>query len=97
MDKTDLMRALTALGSISIERVEEICDAERDGRVVVLPRKVGDTVNTKRGKAEVVAWDTTARVKIIGEPDFVKRYRDYDIGSKIFTAEAALKGASNGN
>lgn len=44
MDKTDLMRALTALGAIPIERVEEICDAERDGRVVVLPCKVGDTV-----------------------------------------------------
>lgn len=44
MDKTDLMRALTALGSIPIERVEEICVAERDGRCVVLPCKVGDTL-----------------------------------------------------
>jgi hypothetical protein len=29
---------------ISIDRLEEICNAERDGRCVVLPCKVGDTV-----------------------------------------------------
>lgn len=67
--------------------------AEKDGRCVVLPCKVGDTVDTRYGKGEVVAWDATARVKIIDEKDFMKRYRDFDIGSKIFTraeADSAL-------
>ena len=44
MKRNDLERALSALGRIPVERIEEICDAERDGRCVVLPCKVGDTV-----------------------------------------------------
>lgn len=69
--------------------------AEADGRCVVLPKKLGDMVMTKYGLGEVVAWDTTARLRINDEPDFVKRYKDFDINSKIFTKPAAeaLKGA----
>lgn len=44
MIENDLRRALKALGNIPVERVEEICEAERDGRLAVLPCKVGDTV-----------------------------------------------------
>lgn len=36
MKRNDLERALSALGRIPVERIEEICDAERDGRLVVL-------------------------------------------------------------
>lgn len=78
---------------IDLDRLEEICAAERDGRCVVRPCKVGDVVNTRYGKGKVVAWDTTARVKILDEPDLIKRYRDFDIGSKVFVcaeAEAAM-------
>ena len=81
---------------ISDARLAEMCDAEKDGRCVVLPAALGEIVNTKYGEAEVVAWDTTARVKILDEPDFMKRYKDFDIGSKVFTrpeAEAAKGGA----
>ena len=88
--QSELLCAL--LDDISLDRLTEICNAERDGRCVVLPKKIGETVNTKHGIGEVVAWDTTARVKTIDEPDFTERYRDYGIGSKIFTraeAEAA--------
>jgi hypothetical protein len=31
---------------VSVDRIGEICEAERDGRLVVLPCKVGDTVFT---------------------------------------------------
>lgn len=63
-------------------------EAEASGTLVRLPRKVGDTVKTMHGDAEVVCWDMTARVRLINEPNFEKRYRDYDIGSKIFAAES---------
>ena len=42
MKRNDLERALSALGRIPVERIEGICDAERDGRLVVLPCKVGE-------------------------------------------------------
>lgn len=71
---------------IGLDRLREICAAERDGRCVVIPCKVGDTVKTRHGDAEVVCWDTTARVRLLNEFDFAKRYRDYDIGSKVFAA-----------
>lgn len=40
--KNELRAALTA--DIPLDRLEAICAAEKDGRVVVLPCKVGDTV-----------------------------------------------------
>ncbi|HZK26338.1 MAG TPA: hypothetical protein VFD00_02200 [Thermoclostridium sp.] len=38
------IREITA--DINIDRLAEICEAEREGRLVVLPCKVGDTVYT---------------------------------------------------
>ncbi len=38
----ELYRAIT--DSIPLDRLEEICNAEREGRCVVLPCRVGDTV-----------------------------------------------------
>lgn len=75
------------------DEVEKYRAEIADGRLVRLPAMLGDMVNTKYGICEVVAWDTTARLKISDELDFYKRYKDFDIGSKIFTnneAEAAL-------
>lgn len=46
MTQDDLRRALNALGRIPVERVEEIMQAEHEGRLVVLPCRVGDTVYT---------------------------------------------------
>ena len=40
--ESELLRTLIA--EISLDRLEEICTAEKDGRCVVLPCKVGDTV-----------------------------------------------------
>jgi hypothetical protein len=79
---------------IEPSELETQCQSWRENRVVVLPVKVGDIVETKHGIGEIVAWDTTARVKINDEPDFAKRYRDYDVCSKIFTCktiEASIK------
>jgi len=98
MDKTDLMRALTALGSIPIERVEEIMQAEHEGRLVVLPCEVGDTVYENRwGEVEVAYGYMQPKFDT-----FSKRFSLYDfykLGKTVFltreAAEAALKGASN--
>ncbi len=66
-------------------------EAEREGRLVILPCKVGDTVVTKRGTGELVCWDHTARVKLRDEHNFEKRYIDFAITSKVFNcAETAL-------
>lgn len=40
--QAELFRSLTA--SIPLDRLEQLCNAEREGKVVVLPCKVGDTV-----------------------------------------------------
>ena len=40
----ELVLALTAGLHNNLDRLEEICEAEREGRCVVLPCKVGDTV-----------------------------------------------------
>ena len=42
IDNLEQFREITS--GISLDRLREICDAERDGRCVVLPCKVGDTV-----------------------------------------------------
>ncbi|NLH00667.1 MAG: hypothetical protein GX488_01985 [Clostridiales bacterium] len=60
IDNLEQFREITS--GISLDRLREICDAERDGRCVVLPCKVGDTytgicreiVPKKRGKG----WET---------------------------------------
>jgi len=40
--RCELLQSITA--DIPFDRIQEICEAERDGRCVVLPCKVGDTV-----------------------------------------------------
>lgn len=43
---------------ISIDRLREICEAEREGRLVVLPCKVGDTVDRLFSHNEIIAiWE----------------------------------------
>ena len=108
MKRNDLERALSALGRIPVERIEEICDAERDGRLVVLPCKVGDTVwmpcinsvlETKVTEAHVSEFSigfSTFNVNKHGIPNY-HSFCAEDIGKTVFLtraeAEAALKGA----
>jgi hypothetical protein len=68
MKRNDLERALSALGRIPVERIEEICDAERDGRCVVLPCKVGDTVYEA-----LLEWDCTECLKTSFKPKVRER------------------------
>lgn len=52
---------------ISLDRLTEICEAERDGRCVVLPCKVGDTVHLiARGYVE----ELKVRTFFVGHPSY---------------------------
>ena len=56
------MDILDAVKGIGISRLRELADAEREGRVVVLPVAVGELAYTPEGDAIVKNWDITARV-----------------------------------
>jgi hypothetical protein len=90
---------------ISLDRLREICDAERDGRCVVLPCKVGDTVckhwkvggKTEIGSALVTGFEIANdginycyRVKRFDRKETIKKF-----GKTVFLtraeAEAALE------
>lgn len=97
---------LRIVEEIKIDRLQEIADAERDGRLVVLPCKVGDTIfshcwNIKNQKYDVctgrvkdVRYDAADGCVMVTDGE---RYRV--LGKTVFLtraeAEAALKGAEN--
>lgn len=54
---------------ISIPRLSEIAQAERDGRLVVLPCKVGDTVYVLPNYTAY--WDDIEETKITGAAQFM--------------------------
>ena len=68
---------------ISLARLRELADAERDGRVVVLPVEVGGIAETSAGKAIVKNWDIVARVTFcepLGDGKYWgDKYADFDI------------------
>lgn len=89
---TDLMAQYRALGSI--DHLRDLLQAEQDGRLVVLPCKVGDTVyqiDAERVYESEVKW-------IIFDCDDIA-FDERAIGGSIFLtreeAEAALKGGDS--
>ena len=42
----DELKRHEATSDIPLDRLQAVCDAERDGRIVVLPRKIGDIIWT---------------------------------------------------
>lgn len=61
---SELQDILVAMGDLTGDRLRELAEADKDGRVVVLPCKVGDTVYSIFG-AEVIE-KTVGRVIING-------------------------------
>jgi hypothetical protein len=103
IDNLEQFREITS--GISLDRLREICDAERDGRLVVLPCKVGDTVckhwkvggKTEIGSALVTGFEIANdginycyRVKRFDRKETIKKF-----GKTVFLtreeAEAALQ------
>jgi len=91
---------------ISDERLMEICNAERDGRCVVLPVKNGDKVYCLQSYFNDAKMRSEKKVKcrtvdfVQSVPDLFECngviYKFHDIGETVFltreAAEAALKG-----
>jgi hypothetical protein len=93
--RAELVNALTK--SIPTGRLESICNAERDGRVVVLPCKVGDTVYDRFCDAwtvrEIDLYEdekVLARCGHKGTDDYCALYSD-EIFLTREEAEAALR------
>ena len=60
-------RVKIAISGIPLDRLEAICTAEKDGRLVTLPCKVGDTVYlTMHGYVE----ETKVRTLFFGHPSY---------------------------
>lgn len=86
-----------------LERLRELVEADRDGRCVVLPCKIGDTLyriqRFKRGKN----WRKEAeyiRTAELNKNNFWRVVFDGELGETVFltreAAEAALKGDQHG-
>ena len=95
---TDLMAQYRALGSI--DHLRDLLQAEQDGRLVVLPCKVGDHVWAD-GREAIVVWFFGYKTERYLHAQFFNNaeYTDipfYEIGKTVFLtreeAEAALKG-----
>ena len=53
-DGTELFERMDAVKGIDLARLRELAEAEREGRAVVLPCKVGDTVWVLRNYSGVI-------------------------------------------
>ena len=85
------------------EKLKPYADAEEQGRLVILPCKVGDMVYYRRGRD--IIGDTVERIIIDGIDNQVlvgahKAYMFCDFGRNVFLtheeAKAALKGGQGG-
>ena len=103
-DKADeialkLMRLADLANICSYTRLRELAEADRDGRVVVLPCKVGDTVYfallgriIEKQVFSIVSFSNSTRIYCGGTSEY---FRPEDIGKAFFLtreeAEAALE------
>ena len=91
-----MMSVLNSIGSY--DRLRELAEADRDGRVVVLPCKVGDTVYfallgriIEKQVFSIVSFSNSTRIYCSGTSEY---FRPEDIGKTFFLtreeAERAL-------
>ncbi len=92
--KEDLSELIHVVGAAGIDHLRELVEAEKDGRLVVLPCKVGDTVFA--AEAKPVTTLSVVRVGVYLEGTEGEGWENLDnFGKTIFLtrseAEAALK------
>lgn len=96
-DWNDLCTVLGECGGIS--RLRELAEADKDGRLVLLPCKVGDTVHfvllgriIEKPVSSIVSFSNSTRIYCDGTSEY---FRPEDIGKTFFLtreeAEAALE------
>lgn len=101
-DWNDLCTIVGECGGIT--RVKALAEADKDGRLVVLPCKVGDTVYfallgriIEKQVFSIVAFSNSTRIYCGGTSEY---FRPEDIGKTFFLtreeAEAALEAMNNG-
>ena len=87
---------ITEFDGLSIDRLRELAEADKDGRVVVLPCKVGDTVYfallgriIEKQVFSIVSFSNSTRIYCGGTSEY---FRPEDIGKTFFlTREEAEK------
>lgn len=97
--RCELLQAITA--DIPFDRIQEICNAERDGRCVALPCKKGDTVYAKTSYFSKNITETKAMFVWFDCFDFkivCEGIGERTFGKTVFLtkkeAEKALKGGA---
>jgi hypothetical protein len=96
----DAQQWLDAIDGIDYDRLREICTAEREGRVVVLPCKVGDTIYRNNIGDEIepiVSWEI-AEVRIFADEiliidDSENEATPCDFGKTVFLTHAQAEAA----
>ena len=99
-----MMDALNSIGG-GYTRLRELAEADRDGRLVVLPCKVGDMVYfallgkiIEKQVFSIVSFSNSTRIYCGGTSEY---FRPEDIGKTFFLtreeAEAALEAMKDGN
>ena len=99
-NETEILKLAAQALSTTPDHLRDLLQAERDGRLVVLPCKVGDTVYfTLLGRIiekpvfSIVSFSASARIYCAGTSEY---FRPEDFGKTVFLtreeAEAALKG-----
>ena len=101
-DKADeialkLMRLADLESLCSYDRLRELAEADKDGRVVVLPCKVGDTVYfallgriIEKQVFSIVSFSNSTRIYCGGTSEY---FRPEDIGKTFFLARAEAEKA----
>jgi hypothetical protein len=96
----DELERYKAIADITTDRLSEICAAERDGRLVVLPCKVGEIIDKynelTKPMAEAPENYTTGYKNghRNGQAELIAYLFQIDTGTRA-EAEAALKGAEH--
>ena len=77
---------ITEFDGLPIDRLRELAEADKDGRVVVLPCKVGDTVYVLYGKGYIPY--IVDRFHILANKDVQARMRHFTIGTLWLSSSA---------
>lgn len=109
---SELQDLLEVIGDMNDARLRELAEADKEGRVVVLPCKVGDTVYEVTSRGTISEYDVmAARIEMFNtiiewrlRKGFVDRFCDgipvEEIGETVFLtreeAEKALEAKQNG-
>lgn len=94
--RMDMAIIAALFNGIDVDRMKELAEADKDGRLVVLPCKVGDTVYfallgriIEKQVFSIVSFSNSTRIYCDGTSEY---FRPEDIGKTFFlTREAAEK------